>query len=67
MTMDADRDNVAQVNPAALSVADVARLLGLPVEAIEKDIAEWAPTAADGSINLVHYAAWLNGKLADGA
>jgi len=64
--MDADRENVAQVNPAALSVADVARLLSLPVEAVEKNIAEGAPTAADGMMNLVHYAAWLLGKLADG-
>ena len=64
--MDADRQDVAKVNPSALSVADVARLLGLPVEAVEKDIAEGAPRAADGTINLVHYAAWLNGKLADG-
>ena len=55
-----------RMNPAALAVEDAARALGLPVDAIRQDIAEGAPTNADGSVNLVHYAAWLNGKLADG-
>jgi hypothetical protein len=55
-----------RVNPAALAVEDAARALGLPVDAIRQDIAQGAPTNADGSVNLVHYAAWLNGKLADG-
>ncbi|MCX5670244.1 MAG: hypothetical protein NTU94_02840 [Planctomycetota bacterium] len=55
-----------RVNPAALAVEDAARALGLPVDAIRQDIAEGAPTNADGSVNLVHYGAWLNGKLAAG-
>jgi hypothetical protein len=55
-----------RVNPAALAVEDAARALGLPVDAIRQDIAEGAPSNADGTVNLVHYAAWLNGKLADG-
>jgi len=55
-----------RVNPAALAVEDAARALGLPVDAIRQDIAQGAPTNADGSVNLVHYAAWLNGRLADG-
>jgi len=55
-----------RVNPAALAVEDTARALGLPVDAIRQDIAEGAPSNADGTVNLVHYAAWLNGKLADG-
>jgi len=54
------------MNPAALSVADVTRLLGVPVAVVEKDLAEGAPRAADSTTNLVHYAAWLNGRLADG-
>ena len=63
--MDVDRQDERQtLNPAALAVADVARLLGMPVEAIEKDLAEGAPAAADGRLNLVHYAAWLNRELA---
>jgi hypothetical protein len=55
----------ARVNPAALAVADAARLLakagGEPVtEAmIAADIEDGAPTNPDGTVNLVHYAAWL--------
>lgn len=54
-----------RLNPAALSVADAARVLsragGTPVteEDIRADIDSGAPTNAGGSINLVHYAAWL--------
>jgi hypothetical protein len=55
-----------RLNPAALAADDVARLLGMAVEAVQKDVAEGAPAAADGTMNLVHYAAWLNGKMADG-
>jgi hypothetical protein len=55
-----------RVNPAALAVEDAARALGLSAESIRQDITEGAPTNADGSVNLVHYAAWLNGELADG-
>ena len=65
--MGIDRQDERQtLNPAALAVADVARLLGVPVEVVEKDLAEGAPVATDGRVNLVHYAAWLNGKLTDG-
>jgi DeoR/GlpR family transcriptional regulator of sugar metabolism len=52
------------LNPAALSVEDAARVLGLAVETVRRDVAEGAPTAADGTINLVHYVAWLNRELA---
>jgi hypothetical protein len=54
------------INPAALTVADVARILGVSAEVIEEDIRQGAPANADGTVNLVNYAAWLNGKLADG-
>ncbi len=53
------------LNPAALSVADAATVLsrmgGKPVTAdmLEADIDAGAPKNPDGSINLVHYAAWL--------
>ena len=33
---------------------------------IELDIAEGAPTNADGTLNLVHYAAWLVKEMAGG-
>ena len=52
-----------RINPAALAVEDVARALGLAVDAVRQDIAQGAPTNADGSVNLVHYAAWLNMRL----
>jgi hypothetical protein len=55
-----------RVNPAAITVEDAARALGLSAEALQRDIAEGAPTNTDGTLNLVNYAAWLNGKLADG-
>ena len=59
---------MSRLNPAALPVADAARVLtriggpgGKPVteEMLRADIDAGAPTNADGSINLVHYAAWL--------
>jgi len=61
------------VNPAALAVADAARLLAKassePVtEAmIVADIADGAPTNQDGTVNLVHYAAWLAMKTREDA
>ncbi len=53
------------LNPAALPVADAARLLSaaggtrVTAEMIQADLGAGAPTNADGTINLVHYAAWL--------
>lgn len=53
------------LNPAALTVEDAARVLsrmgGKPVtvDMLEADIDAGAPTNPDGTINLVHYAAWL--------
>jgi hypothetical protein len=61
------------VNPAALAVADAARLLAKassePVtEAmIRGDIDDGAPTNTDGTVNLVHYAAWLAMKTREDA
>ncbi len=50
-------------DPRALAVADLARLLSVAEEKIREHVAAGAPTAADGMINLVHYAAWLNQRL----
>jgi hypothetical protein len=53
------------LNPNALSLANAARMLtragGQPVtvEMLQADLAAGAPANADGTINLVHYAAWL--------
>ena len=59
-------------NPNALTVAQVARLLtragSTPVtEAmVEADVAAGVPTNRNGTINLVHYAAWLVKEMARG-
>ncbi len=66
-------DRPGGLNPAALSVTDTARTLtrvgGRPItEAmIERDIEDGAPTNADGTINLVHFAAWLVRDMAESA
>jgi hypothetical protein len=60
------------MNPQALAVPDAARLLSkaggiLVTETmIRADIEAGAPTNADGTINLVHFAAWLVRELARG-
>ncbi|GJQ30677.1 MAG: hypothetical protein HBSAPP03_25610 [Phycisphaerae bacterium] len=59
---------MSRLNPAALPVSDAARVLtriggvgGKPVteEMLRADIDAGAPTNVDGTLNLVHYAAWL--------
>ena len=53
------------MSPTAIAVIDAARLLSaagghsVTPEQIQADIVAGAPTNADGTINLVHYAAWL--------
>ena len=65
MIADHDRTQAGALNPSALTPANLARLLtrvgGQPVteEMIEADLAAGAPLNADGTINLVHYSAWL--------
>ena len=50
-------------NPAALTVAQLARLLGVAEQQVRDHVADGAPIAADGTINLVHYTAWMNRRL----
>jgi hypothetical protein len=53
------------VNPAALTVEQLARLLtaagakSAADDAIRRHIARGAPAGADGRMNLMHYMAWL--------
>jgi hypothetical protein len=53
------------INPAALAIADAARLLAkvggpsITEAMLRADVTAGAPTNADGTMNLVHYAAWL--------
>ncbi len=61
----AENHEAAGLNPNALTLANAVRLLtragGQPitVDMLEADLAAGAPTNPDGTINLVHYAAWL--------
>ena len=63
---------MSRLNPAALGVADAARVLsrigGKPVTdaMLRADIDAGAPTNANGTINLVHYAAWLVKEMSAG-
>ena len=63
---------MSRLNPAALGVADAARVLsrigGKPVTdaMLRADIDAGAPTNANGTINLVHYAAWLVKEMTSG-
>ena len=60
------------LNPNALTVPQVGRLLTRSGSAavteamIRDDLAAGAPTNPDGTINLVHYAAWLVKEMAGG-
>lgn len=59
-----------QLNPAALGPDDLARLMsaasGVAIDAddVRADIDAGAPSNPDGTLNLVHYAAWLVRQLA---
>ncbi len=61
------------VNPNALSLADAARLLSrvggqvVTVAMLQADVAAGAPANADGTINLVHYAAYLVKEMSRGS
>ncbi|MEQ8789492.1 MAG: hypothetical protein RIC55_24570 [Pirellulaceae bacterium] len=58
-------DSRKPINPAALALADAARLLAkvggpsITEAMLRDDVESGAPTNADGTLNLVHYAAWL--------
>ena len=68
--MDADQPNSQQLNPAALTAAEVARLLSavsgrdIPLEAVQAAIDAGAPVLADGRLNLVELLAWMEKDLA---
>ena len=54
-----------QLNPAAMPLRDAARLLAkvggpsITEAMLASDVEAGAPTNPEGTINLVHYAAWL--------
>ena len=53
------------LNPQALRLEDLARILSasgphpVTVEMLQTDIDDGAPVNPNGTMNLVHYAAWL--------
>ena len=56
--------NEKRLSPAAIPVEELARALAalggkVAVEMLRTDIAAGAPVNPDGTVNLVHYAAWL--------
>jgi len=62
-----------QLKLTALSVADAAKAMSaasgrvITEAMIESDIAVGAPANSDGTINLIHYAAWLAREIANGS
>ena len=60
------------LHPTSISLIDAARLLtkvgGKPVSTgmLQADLAQGAPSNPDGTIHLVHYAAWLLQKMKRG-
>jgi hypothetical protein len=62
----------SSLNPLALRLEDLARILSVlgqypvTVEMLQSDIDAGAPTNPDGTVNLVHYAAWLLRELGRG-
>lgn len=65
MSENVEKTPVSGLNPSALALADAARLLSkvggqaITAAMLHADIAAGAPTNANGTLNLVHYAAWL--------
>jgi hypothetical protein len=65
MAEDREHSPTGGLNPNALTLANAARLLtraggqAVTLEMLQADLADGAPANADGTINLVHYAAWL--------
>ena len=60
------------VNPSALAVAELAQLLSkvgghaITEAMIASDVTSGAPANPDGTVNLVHYAAWLAKEVVGG-
>jgi len=62
--MTAERGESAPINPNAMPIDVAAKVLarmspGVTEAMLQDDVAAGAPTNADGTLNLVHYAAWL--------
>ena len=65
-------DERKSINPTALAPADAAlvlKKLGAKItdEQLQDDLEDGAPTNPDGTLNLVHYAAWLLKEMGRGS
>ena len=60
-----------RIDPAAMTVAQAAKVLSavssgaVTEDMLRRHVAAGAPATADGRINLVHYAAWLNREFSE--
>ena len=52
-------ESAKNLAPAAIAPDALARLLGLAPDVVARHLAEGAPANPDGTVNLIHYAAWL--------
>jgi hypothetical protein len=63
----------SSLNPQALTLADAVRVFSaatgavIDVAMLESDIEAGAPANADGTLNVVHYAAWLVQEMGHGS
>jgi hypothetical protein len=63
----------AALNPQALALTDAARVFSaaagatIDVAMLQADIDAGAPINADGTLNVVHYAAWLVREMGRGS
>ena len=70
--MSESNDHRDQLNPTALPIDGAAMVLTkvggrlVTVEMLQADGADGAPLNADGTLNLVHYAAWLAKEMGRG-
>jgi hypothetical protein len=61
------------LSPQSLRLEDMARILStfgpkpVTVELLRADIDDGAPVNRDGTMNLLHYAAWLTGQMLYGS
>ena len=59
----------SKLSPTAMSITDAARVLTaaggqiVKEEDIQADIGDGAPTNGDGTLNIVHYGAWLASEM----
>lgn len=70
--MDENSSSRRQLSPTSMTLADAAKLLtavggsSVTEEMLREDLGLGAPANADGTLNIVHYAAWLVREVARG-